>query len=80
MWKAVQAVVPISLRPNRVLAADNVVSADNEKVKFLTADGDLIEMDQQIVDQLTQKSTENTTNADILSWTNQVKTKANPNE
>jgi len=79
LLKAVQSVIPFSIRPDRALA-DNEASADKNMVKFLTADGDLIEIDQQMVDQLTQKLSEKTSNKEILNWTNQVKTKDHPNE
>lgn len=73
LQKAAKAVVPFSITPDEKLSG-------NEKVKFLTADGNLMEIDKQIVDQLAGNPSVKTTNTEILSWTNQVKTKPKTDE
>jgi hypothetical protein len=71
--QAAKAVAPFS-----VIAEET--TSPGEKVRFLTADGELIEIDRQLVEQLTQSSAKGTSNAEILKWTNQVKTKPKTDE
>ena len=71
--KAAKAVAPFSV-------TDEEASSHAQKVKFLTADGELIEIDRQLVEQLTQSSAKGTSNAEILKWTNQVKNKPKTDE
>jgi hypothetical protein len=75
LQKAAKAVAPFGTIQDKA-------SGDQEKVKLLTADGEVIEIEQRLFDQLTQStaSTKKTTNADILKWTNQIKIKPETDE
>ena len=67
--KALKSVLAVGIGASGLEANAQPVG---KKVKLLTADGKLIEMDQEILDQkaIKQKST----NQDVLNWSDQTKT------
>ncbi|MDH3710157.1 MAG: hypothetical protein OER04_09740 [Cyclobacteriaceae bacterium] len=72
--KTVKAVIPMGI------GSMPIPVHNSEKVKLLTSEGKLVEIDQEVMDSIAQKATKRTTNEEILSWTNQVKTKPDPHE
>ena len=66
--KAIRSVLTVGIGTFTLEA--NAQQAGN-KVKLLTADGKLIEMDQEILDQKVTK--QKTTNKDILDWSDSIK-------
>ncbi len=74
LLKTLKAVVPISMGSAQA-------SADTpQKIKLMTSDGQIVEMDQELLEQVAQKSPDKTTRKEILNWTEQVKTKSQPHE
>lgn len=70
--KAIQAIIPVSMGAPIVEASAKQVG---KKIKFLTSDGKLIELDQEVIKKEAVKSGKKASNSEILNWTKQVKTK-----
>lgn len=51
-----------------------------KKGKFLTEDGKLIELDQEVIDQIAVMPGKKASNSEILNWTKQVKTNRKADE
>lgn len=50
------------------------------KVKLLTADGKLVELDQEVINQKSVMGGKRASNSEILNWTKQVKNKPSTHE
>lgn len=72
LTRAIQAIIPVSMGAPVVEASDKQAG---KKLKLLTSDGKLIELDQEVIKKEAVKSGKKTSNSEILKWTKQVKTK-----
>lgn len=63
--KAVKAIVTVGAGAS---SADVSAKGISKKIKLLTADGQMVEVDQEVLNQ--QQAKGKTTNKDILDWSN----------